>query len=131
MSRRVLLHVDDDGLFRRALRRVFERAGWDVREAEHGEEGVRFAHQDPPEAILLDIKMPIQDGFQALRALKRSETTRDIPVIMCSSLGSKEDILFCLGAGASGYLVKAHHHPEEMQRYVDRLLGPTPDPHSD
>ena len=128
MSRRVLLHVDDDGLFRRALRRVFERAGWEVREAEHGEEGVRAAHQEAPHAILLDIKMPVQDGFQALRALKQSPATRDIPIVMCSSLGAKEDILFCLGAGASGYLVKAHHHPEEMQRYVERLLDGPLDP---
>lgn len=126
MSRRVLLHVDDDALFRRALRRVFERAGWDVREAEHGEEGVRFARQEPPHAILLDIKMPIQDGFQTLRALKQAQGTRDIPVIMCSSLGAKEDIVFCLETGASGYLVKAHHHPEEMQRYVDRLVNEPP-----
>ncbi|MBP7006345.1 response regulator [Patescibacteria group bacterium] len=126
---RTLLHIDDDSLFRRALRRVFERSGWSVREAIHGKDGFVSAQDDPPEAILLDIRMPVQDGFETLRALKAHSETRNIPVIMCSSLGSKEDIQFCLNAGASGYLVKMHHQPEEMCAYVERLLislTPTP-----
>lgn len=122
---RVLLHIDDDALFRRALRRVFERSGWEVREATHGKEGASFAQDDPPEMILLDIRMPVQDGFETLRALKAHPATRNIPVVMCSSFGSKEDIQFCLHAGASGYLVKMHHQPEEMCRYVEGLLVKT------
>lgn len=120
-----LLHIDDDSMFRRTIRRVFEAAGWNVVEAEHGEDGFRSAQDEPPQAILLDIRMPVQDGFQTLHALKKSTNTKHIPVIMCSSLGSKEDIHFCLNAGAVGYLVKTHHHPEEMKVYVERLLGIT------
>lgn len=118
----LLLHIDDDRMFRRVVRRLFERAGWTVLEAEHGEEGVRRAEQEQPSAILLDIRMPILDGFEALRLLKRQEETRDIPVIMCSSLGAKEDMRFCLQTGACGYLIKTHHHPEEIHAHVVRLL---------
>lgn len=121
-DRPVLLHIDDDRLFRRVLRRLFERSGWMVLEAEHGEEGMRRAQNERPTVILLDIRMPIQDGFQTLRALKLDPETMDIPVIMCSGLGAKEDIRFCLETGASGYLVKVHHHPEEMHAHVLRLL---------
>ncbi len=123
--KRTLLHIDDDSMFRRVIRRIFEADGWKVIEAEHGESGFRLAQDDLPEAILLDIRMPVQDGFQTLRQLKKTIDTRDIPVIMCSSLGSKEDIHFCLNAGAVGYLVKTQHHPEEMKDYVERLLGIT------
>lgn len=121
-DRPTLLHIDDDRLFRRVLRRLFERSGWTVLEAEHGEEGVRRAQNEQPTVILLDIRMPIQDGFQTLRALKIGPETSGIPVIMCSGLGAKEDIRFCMETGASGYLVKTHHHPEEMHAYVLRLL---------
>lgn len=120
---RTLLHIDDDPLFRRAIRRVFEAADWEVVEAEHGGIGVRSALSEAPHAILLDIRMPVQDGFQTLRALKASADTREIPVIMCSSLGSKEDIGFCLDAGAVGYLVKTQAYPDEMRSYVERLLA--------
>ena len=123
MNEPILLAIHDDPPFRRALRRVFERAGWQAREAVHGEEGFRSARAQPPSLILLDIKMPVQDGFQTLRALKQCPETRAVPVVMCSSLGAKEDVQFCLDAGAAGYLVKAHHHPEEMQRYVERVLA--------
>ncbi len=121
-DRPVLLHIDDDRLFRRVLRRLFERSGWTVLEAEHGEEGVRRAQNDQPTAILLDIRMPIQDGFQTLRALKQDPDTADIPVIMCSGLGAKEDIRFCTELGAMGYCIKTHHHPEEIHVHVLRLL---------
>lgn len=121
-DRPILLHIDDDRLFRRVLRRLFERSGWTVIEAEHGEEGVRRAQNERPTAILLDIRMPIQDGFQTLRELKHDPETAAIPVIMCSGLGAKEDIRFCMEAGASGYLVKMHHHPEEVHTHVMRLL---------
>ncbi len=121
-ERRILLHIDDDRIFRRALRRLFERAGWAVLEAEHGEEGVRRALNEQPSAIVLDIRMPIQDGFETLRLLKNDPQTAHIPVIMCSGLGAKEDIRFCLETGAVGYLVKTHHHPEEMHAHIVRLL---------
>lgn len=121
-DRQTLLHIDDDKLFRRAIRRLFERAGWVVLEAEHGEEGVRRALNEQPLAIVLDIRMPIQDGFETLRLLKADPETAHIPVIMCSGLGAKEDIRFCLEAGAMGYLVKTHHHPEEMHVHIMRLL---------
>jgi CheY-like chemotaxis protein len=124
---RTLLHIDDDSLFRRVMRRVFESSGWKVIEAEHGEEGARAAKEEMPELILLDIRMPVQDGFQTLQVLKQSEVTAKIPVVMCSSLGSKEDIQFCMQTGAAGYLVKTHHHPEEMREYVERLLGKLPE----
>lgn len=121
-DRRTLLHVDDDRVFRRAIRRVFERAGWIVLEAEHGEDGIRRARSERPDAVLLDIRMPVLDGFQALQALKLDSETRIIPVVMCSGLGAKEDIHFCMEAGAVGYIVKTHHHPEEIHAYVSRLL---------
>ena len=123
MSTRTVLHVDDDPLFRRAMRRVFEAAGWEVLEADQGETGFRLAKTAIPQLILLDIRMPVQDGFQTLGMLKKTMETNEIPVVMCSSLGSKEDIQFCLQGGAIGYLVKTQHHPEEMLAYIHRLFG--------
>ena len=118
-----ILHIDDDPLFRRALRRVLERKGYMVTEASHGEEGFRRAHGDRPDLVVLDIRMPIQDGFETLRQLQEHEYTQGIPVVMCSSLGTKEDIAFCLRSGARGYLIKTHHHPEEMVCYLERFLA--------
>lgn len=122
-DKRVILHIDEDPVIRRALRRLFERAGWVFLEAEQGEEGVRRAENEQPDVILLDIRLPIMDGFEVLRSLKIRENTKTIPIIMCSDLGAREDIGFCMNNGASSYLVKTHHHPEEIHAHVLRLLA--------
>ncbi len=114
----LVLHIDDDALFRRMMRRALERKSCTVIEAEHGEEGMRRAIADQPALILLDIRMPIQDGFETLRLLQEQEETQHIPVVMCSSLGAKEDVAFCFARGASGYAIKGHQHPEEVVSYL-------------
>jgi CheY-like chemotaxis protein len=90
---RVVLHngntdvlvVDDDPGTREMIRRALTREGWSVREAEDGDTGLEEVARSRPAVVLLDLMMPRMDGFQMLAALRRSELTRDVPVVVVTS----------------------------------------------
>lgn len=77
---------------------------------------------DNIEIICLDIILPGEDGYTFLGKLKRNEATKDIPVLILSNLGQKEEIERGLAGGAAGYLIKANMSPDEILEHVDKLL---------
>ena len=74
-----------------------------------GQDAIDIAHENKPDVILLDILMPGMDGYEVLRELKRSEVTRDIPVIFISGLNGAEDEQKGLSLGAADYICKPFH----------------------
>ena len=80
-----VLVVDDNDELRRQARSVLERHGWAVTEARHGAEALDMVRQGMPQMILLDLTMPIMDGFQFLAELRRMEGGADIPVLVLSA----------------------------------------------
>ncbi len=92
-------------------------------QAHDGEEGVKAAMKEIPDLILLDVLMPKLDGFEALKKLKADEGTKNIPVIMLTNLGQKEDIDKGIQSGAVDYLIKAHFVPAEAVDKIRKVLG--------
>jgi CheY-like chemotaxis protein len=81
------------------------------------------ARRKEPDVILLDILLPRLDGFAVLEALKKDPATQDIPVILLTNLGQKEDVEKGLAQGAADYLIKAHFKPSETVAVVKRVLA--------
>ena len=100
---RTVLVIDDDENIRRLFALELEPHGVRVLEAAEGEEGLRIAHEEKPDVILLDVLMPRVNGWQALRRLKESPDTRATPVIILSVL---ENRAYGFSLGAFDYLVK-------------------------
>lgn len=103
-SRRSLLLVDDDPDIVRGAKMRLTAAGYDVTGAVNGSECVSIACRDNPDAILLDVRMPGQDGLETLSQLQSDASTRDIPVVMLS--GSVADEKSALDRGAKFFLRK-------------------------
>jgi CheY-like chemotaxis protein len=120
--KRVLL-VEDDRFLRRACEASLCRWGLTVLSAQDGEEGLRLARTEPFDLILLDILMPKLTGLEVLRALKASERTRDIPVLVLSNSSSPQDIAEVTALGIMGYWVKANLSLQELGDRVAQLLG--------
>ena len=80
-----VLVVDDDGEMRERLRSVLRRGGWSVREAQNGLEALDAVRQVAPRLILLDLTMPVMDGFAFLHQLRAMEGGADIPVVVLSA----------------------------------------------
>jgi len=117
-----ILIVDDDAFLAGIYATKLDLEGFQVVSAHDGEEGVKMAQKELPNLILLDVLMPKLDGFEALKRLKADPTTKDIPVIMLTNLGQKEDIEKGIEDGAVDYLIKAHFVPAEAVAKIKKVL---------
>jgi len=102
----LILVADDNPANRLICKRALERRGYDVIEAENGEQAVVMAAEHQPHVILMDVVMPHMNGLSATRQLKADDATRGIPIIVVSAKAEAEDIQTGLEAGADEYLSK-------------------------
>ncbi len=122
MSKKILVADDEpDVLFMTAfsLRTV---GGFEVIEARNGLEAVEKAQQDPPDLIVLDIKMPRMNGYEACRRLKEIDGLRDVPILFLSAKGQRQEIEEGMSLGAADYILKPFA-PEELISKVKGILG--------
>lgn len=110
-----ILLVEDDNFLANIYKTKFEMEGFKVSVAENGELGLKDAIKKQPDIILLDILLPKMDGFTVLEHLKDEEDTKDIPVVLLTNLGQKDDVERGLKLGAVDYLIKAHFKPSETE----------------
>jgi two-component system, OmpR family, response regulator VanR len=102
-----ILLVEDDKFFREFYAQKLREKGVEVFQAGDGEEGLIQVTQNAPDLILLDIIMPKKDGFQVLEELAKSDATKNIPVLVFSTLGQEKDIEKAKSLGAKGYVNKS------------------------
>lgn len=117
-----LLVVDDDLNIRQTLEAFLKGEGYDVRCAPSGEMALMFAEKDPPDLILLDIRLPDIDGFEVCRRLKEGLRTGRIPVIFISGLEDVADKVKGFAAGGVDYVTKPFQS-EELQARVETHLA--------
>jgi len=110
-----ILLVEDNEMNRDMLSRRLERKGYTVVCALDGQEGVAKAHSEKPDLILMDMSLPVLNGWQATQQLKADEQTKAIPVIALTAHAMAEDEKKAREAGCDDYDTK----PVEL----DRLLG--------
>lgn len=116
-SQGTVLVVDDSPTETQVFVNALSKAGFRVETAPNGEEGVRAARLLHPNIILMDVVMPVLNGFQATRQLQGDPATADIPVIMVSTKDQETDRTWGLRQGALDYLVK----PVDMRALVARI----------
>jgi CheY-like chemotaxis protein len=105
-ARRSVLIVDDGEDNRALLRTMLGELGFDCHEAQNGLEALQVAQRCRPDVILMDLKMPGMDGFEATRLIRIIEPLKDVPVIMVSANITEDSATACLAAGANAYLAK-------------------------
>lgn len=117
-----VLIVEDDSFLANIYKTKFEMEGFKVNIAEDGEAGLNEAKKKKPDIVLLDILLPKMDGFTVLEHLKADAEVKDIPVILLTNLGQKDDVDKGLDMGAVDYLIKAHFKPSETVEKVKKVL---------
>lgn len=118
-----VLIVEDDTFLANIYKTKFEMEGYKVSVSENGEIGLSDAKKKKPNIILLDILLPKMDGFTVLKNLKSDDEVKDIPVILLTNLGQKDDVEKGLELGAVDYLIKAHFKPSETVEKVKKVLA--------
>ncbi|MDO8262353.1 MAG: response regulator [Gallionella sp.] len=117
-----ILIVEDSKVEAELLRRILVRAGYRVMQAKNGEEGLQALREHPCALVMSDIQMPLMNGYELCREIKRDEALWAIPVILVSSLSEPEDILESLNVGADSYITKPYVETNLLER-VRSLLA--------
>jgi CheY-like chemotaxis protein len=112
-----LLLVEDNEMNRDMLSRRLMRKGFDIVIAVDGREGVDMALSEAPNLILLDMSLPVMDGWEAARVLKSSDTTREIPIIALTAHAMSGDREKAIEAGCDEYDTK----PVELPRLLGKI----------
>jgi len=121
-----ILLVEDDPFLAGMYVTKLELEGYQVSLATDGKAGLETAQREKPDCILLDILLPKMDGFEVLESLKADQATTDIPVVLMTNLGSKQDVVRGLSMGATDYLIKAHFMPSEVMTKIQNILAASP-----
>ncbi len=101
-----ILVVEDSLVEAELLRRILVKAGYQVKLANNGKEGLQALREHSCELVISDIQMPLMDGYELCREIKHDDKLWNIPVILVSMLSEAEDIIKALDAGADSYLTK-------------------------
>lgn len=120
MAKKILV-VEDNGKNRLLIKDILLYHGYEVIEAENGKEGVELAKKHLPDLILMDIQMPVMDGFLAIKMLKDDPATKNIKIIALTSFAMKGDRENIMEAGFDDYIAKpfdTRKLPEMVKKYV-------------
>ncbi len=121
MTAKRILVVEDTEDNRRILRDLLSHAGYELIEAHDGEAGVRMALQERPDLILMDIQLPIIDGYEAVRRIKANPDTAAIPIVAVTSYAMATDEAKALAVGCSAYVAKPFS-PREILSKIRAFL---------
>lgn len=119
-----VLVVEDDKFLANAYKAGFEGEGFEVSLAFDGEEALSVAEQQKPDVIILDILIPKLDGFAVLQRLKANSELQQIPVIVASNLGQKEDVDKGMELGATDFIIKSESSVTQILGKIKVLLEP-------
>ncbi|MDY6936757.1 MAG: response regulator [Cyanobacteriota bacterium] len=101
-----IMVVDDSLTQREMISYIISRMGWRVIQFADGIEALKSLDAEVPDAIVLDVVMPRMNGYEMCRWLKKNQTTKNIPILLCSSKGQQSDRYWGMKQGADAYLVK-------------------------
>jgi DNA-binding response OmpR family regulator len=118
-----ILIVEDDKFLRELIAKKLKNEGFDVVEAVDGKEGLKKIKEERPDLVLLDLILPGIDGFEVLARVKEDPNLAQIPVIILSNLGQREEVERGLKLGARDYLIKAHFTPGEIVEKIKNILS--------
>jgi CheY-like chemotaxis protein len=117
-----ILIAEDERDIRELVTFTLEYGGHKVLAVTNGEEALEAAHRQPPDLILLDVRMPRMTGYEACRRLKADPTLRHIPVVFLSAKGQELEVETGLEAGAAEYILKPFS-PDQLNKKIAELLG--------
>lgn len=117
-----LLLIEDDITLRDLYQARFGLEGFHIEVATDGEMGYEKAKKILPDVILLDLRIPKMSGFEVLRQLKQTDSTKDIPVIVLTALSGDEDREQVMKLGGAAFLTKSETVPKQVLDEINKVL---------
>jgi DNA-binding response OmpR family regulator len=117
-----ILVADDDPEILSMLSLRLARRGYEVTEAQDGEKTIAEAHSRKPDLIILDVMMPLKNGWEVARALRQDEATKDIGIIILTAIGVKVNEMTSPLYGADEHIDKPFEF-DELEQAIERVLA--------
>jgi signal transduction histidine kinase len=117
-----VLLVEDDPPTRDMMARILERQGWRVRTAANGQHAITILEQKVPAAVVLDLKMPIMNGFQFIQRVQEHAVWNAVPIFVFTSMDITQDIRTALNGRAAGIFQKGNYSREELVQRVQEAV---------
>ncbi len=121
-SRILVIEDNEQNLY--LVKFILEKNGYEVCEARDGREGIEIAEQIKPDLILLDIQLPVMDGYAVARALRTKTTLAGVPIVAVTSYAMVGDREKTIAAGCTGYIEKPINPDTFLQQVEQQLLSP-------
>ncbi len=118
MNTATVLIVDDDENIRELYGDAFASAKINVLKATNGAEGVELALKHHPDAILMDVMMPVMNGHVAVSKIRKDSWGKDVSVIYLTNMDDPENVVHAVELGSSEYIIKANLTPKEVVNHV-------------
>lgn len=122
MDKKLILIIEDDKFFQTLVSKKLTNEGFNVLAASDSREALKILEENKPALIVLDLILPLLSGFEILSVLKKDEKTKDIPVLILSNLGQKEEVEKAIALGAVGFMIKVNFTPEEIVRKIKSIV---------
>ncbi|MDD5050496.1 MAG: response regulator [Candidatus Pacebacteria bacterium] len=122
LENKKILIIEDDAFFADLVTKKLGKVGAVMSHAGSGEEGLKMAEEGKPQLILCDVLLPGIDGFETVKRLKASESTKMIPIVILSNFGSDDQIKQGQKLGVTTYLIKATVTPEDIIKEAESIL---------
>ncbi len=117
-----VLIIEDDDFLQGLEASKLKKSNYDIITASTGEEGMRKINEPGIDLILLDLILPKFDGFEILKTIKETETTKHIPVIVFSNLSEDKDIKKAEKLGATDFMIKSNFTLEELVDHINKIF---------
>lgn len=123
MAKESILIIEDDKFFRDLVSKKLEKNGFEMFLAADSKEALTALEKKKPSLIISDLILPGLDGFELISIIKKDEKTKDIPLIVLSNLGQKEEVERAISLGALDFMVKVNFTPDEIVDKIKNVLS--------
>jgi two-component system cell cycle response regulator DivK len=121
MNQKTILYVEDNEFNRKIVKQLLAPTKYRLREATDGEAGLRMAHEEAPDLILMDVQLPKMSGLEATRRLRADPQTAAIPIVVITSYALSGDAEKAKDAGATAYLAKPYS-PRDLLAKIREIV---------
>lgn len=117
-----ILVVDDEPDIRQLIAFTLQFAGHKISQAANGSDAVEMTLQTQPDLIIMDVRMPKMNGYEACQIIKKTDATQHIPIVFLSAKAQDEDVTAGITVGAAEYIMKPFS-PQELMQRIDEILN--------
>lgn len=118
-----VLIVEDEPAILSSLEFILRHAGWSTNSVTDGEAALASVRATKPRALVLDVMLPKKGGFEVLKELRASAETRDLPILILTAKGQKQDLRTAAALGATSFVSKPYANAEVVDAVRDLLAG--------